>query len=122
MTEIIFNKDQWEFHLKEQRNLCKKLNVDLVPVKPYDMVGLAFPTSGNPFNALRHPPDNYSGWFLWVGEYSDAVDFYKTVHAVHLLDYRSAMIKYLGLPPGYRVQIDDYGYEDIWYDASLLLV
>jgi hypothetical protein len=122
MTDISFDKKRWDFHLEEQKQLCKKVNVELVPVRPFDMVALAFPTSGNPFNALRHPPDNNCGWFLWVGEYSEADDFYKPVHAVHLLDYRPAIMKYLGLPAGYRVQIDDNGYEDIWYDASLLLV
>ena len=121
MTETEFNKDLWDFHVEEQRQLCKKLNVELVPVSPYDMIGLALPASGNPFNGLRHPPDAYSGWFLWAVEYSEADDFYNTVHAAHLLEYRPAVIKYLGLPVGYRFQIDDHGYEDIWYDASLLL-
>ena len=122
MTEIVFDKDRWDYYLDEQRKLCGKLNVDMAPVNPFDMIALAFPTNGNPFNALRHPPGNYSGWFLWAGEYSKADDFFKPVHAAHLLNYRPAMLQYLGLPTGYRVQIDDNGYEDIWYDADLLLV
>ena len=41
---------------------------------------------------------------------------------MHLLEYRPAILKYLGLPTGFRVLINDKGYEDIWFDAALLLV
>jgi len=87
------------------------------------MVGLSMVnTTSNPFHALRHPPDNYSGWFLWTGEWNDSDDFFKPIHAMHLLEYRPMILKYLGLPAGYRIIIDDNGHEDIWLDESLLLV
>ena len=118
-----FDREKWDYFLLEQKNLCKRLKVEWVPIEPFGMVGLSLVnTESNPFHALRHPPDNYSGWFLWTEEWSYATDFFKTVHSIHLLEYRPAILKYLGLPAGYRVLIDDKGYEDIWFDANLLLV
>jgi hypothetical protein len=121
MTDASFDNKKWDSHILEQKNICERLKVEWVPTEPFRMVGLSIANSNSsPFHALRHPPDNYSGWFLWAEEYSVADDFFKTIHAWHLLEYRPEIIKYLGLPAGFRVLIDDKGYEDIWYDVSLL--
>jgi hypothetical protein len=121
MTDALFDNKKWDSHILEQKNICERIKVEWVPTEPFRMVGLSIVNSNSsPFHALRHPPDNYSGWFLWAEEYSEADGFFKTIHAIHLLEYRPEIIKYLGLPAGYRVLIDDKGYEDIWYDESLL--
>ncbi len=120
MTEASFDNKKWDSFILEQKNICERLKVEWVSTEPFRMVGLSIVNSNSsPFHALRHPPANYSGWFLWSEEYNEADDFFKTTHAWHLLEYRPEIIKYLGLPAGYRVLIDDKGYEDIWYDASL---
>jgi hypothetical protein len=33
---------------------------------------------------------------------------------------RQFVLKYLGLPAGWRFQIDEKGYEDVWFDESIL--
>lgn len=49
-------------------------------------------------------------------------DFFKPLHIRHLIEDRPVVLKYLGLPPGWRFQIDDKGYEDIWFDESILKI
>ena len=74
-----------------------------------------------PLNGLRHPPDDgTSGWFLWAGEtWSDAADFFQPLHYWHLSERAPSILPYLALPPGWRFLIAD-GYEDVWFDSSLL--
>lgn len=76
---------------------------------------------GWPLNGLRHPADTGTcGWYVWSGlELSAAADFFAPMHAEHLFESRPESIQYLGLPPGWRFLIAP-GYEDIWYDDSLL--
>lgn len=122
MEEMIaFNKDLWESYLLQQQQLCNRLEVEYVPTEPTQIIGLSEDTSSIPTNGLRHPVEqNTAGWYIWSGEYSLADDFFKPVHAYHLLTTKPELIKYLGLPAGYRFLIDDKGYEDIWFDSSLL--
>jgi len=62
-----------------------------------------------------------NGWYLWRGgEWSDADDFFASLHVEHVGEYLPRIEKYLELPPGHRFLIDDNGYEDVWFDASLL--
>jgi len=120
--DFSFNKIRWDLYVMEQNMVCKKFNVEIVPLEQFAIVGLADERGDITFNALRHPQDNYSGWFLWLGKWSDGKDFFRPVHACHLMETKPQIIKYLGLPPGYRILIDDQGYEDVWFDESLLSV
>jgi hypothetical protein len=74
-----------------------------------------------PLNALRHAPEpGTSGWFIWAGgEISADPDYFVPLHVSHLEEWCPEMVPYLGLPPGWRVLLAP-GYEDVWYDASLL--
>lgn len=74
-----------------------------------------------PINGLRHPPEgDTTGWYIWAGEeLSTATDFFVPLHVVHLDEWCPGAIPYLGLPPGWRFLIAD-GYEDVWFDPSLL--
>jgi hypothetical protein len=87
------------------------------------MVGLSrdFDSRHFPINGLRHPPEGDSvGWYTWSGEsFSEAVDFFVSLHALHLHDWCPEIVKYLGMAPGWRFLIAP-GYEDVWYDANLL--
>ena len=89
----------------------------------YQKVGIAKNVTDGiqPINGLRHPPKgDTSGWHIWAGEtFSDAPDFFAPLHAEHLADWCASVLKYLGLPPGWRFLIAP-GYEDVWYDPGLL--
>lgn len=50
---------------------------------------------------------------------SKAPDFFVPLHIGHLKDWYPSVLKYLGLPPGWRFLIAP-GYEDVWFDAGLL--
>jgi hypothetical protein len=93
-----------------------------IPAKPDLKSGLAVSTKGRiPMNGLRHPVEGgTTGWYIWFGEdFSNDADFFAPMHTSHIYDEYPAVIKLLGLPPGYRFLIAD-NHLDVWYDASLL--
>ena len=109
--------------IRLQKEICKKYNVDWFPTPPDSKIGVSknLRNGEMPINGLRHPPENgTAGWYIWAGEYSDAADFFEPIHVDHLNDFLPLIIKYLGLPPGWRFQINDKGYEDVWFDEKLL--
>lgn len=116
-----FDANLWAFYLLQQEQLCNRLGVAHVPTDPYQIIGMAADTALIPTHGLRHPVGQHTaGWYIWSGEYSPAEDFFKPTHAYHLLTSKPELIKYLGLPAGYRFLIDDQGYEDVWFDSLLL--
>ena len=74
-----------------------------------------------PLNGLRHPPQgDTSGWYIWAGEtLSNAPDFFVALHVEHLKEWCPSVVKYLGLPPGWRFLVAP-GHEDVWFDPGLL--
>lgn len=76
-----------------------------------------------PLNALRHPAtEDVSGWYIWAGEeLSQDPDFFMPLHVDHVDEWCPEILPYLALPPGWRVLLAP-GYEDVWYDGSLLMV
>ena len=42
------------------------------------------------------------------------------IHTLHLYEWKPEIIKYLGLPPGWRFLIAP-GYEDVWFDPNLVI-
>lgn len=110
-------------NLVGQNELCYKLNVEFVESKQDSFIGLSENISSNssPIHGLRHPIENgSSGWYVWAGEYSASENFFKPHCVIHLIEIKPEIIKYLGLPPGYRFLIDNNGFEDIWFDEKLL--
>jgi hypothetical protein len=86
------------------------------------MVGLAECNRGRaePVHGLRHPVSaGTTGWFIWSGELSSADDFFNPIHAKHLETKVPVVVPYLALPPGWRFLVAP-GYEDVWYDETLL--
>ena len=86
-------------------------------------LGIALSTLGQiPINGMRVAPENgTNGWYIWCGEkLSSNADFFDPIHVEHIVKYLPQLQAYLGLPPGYRFLINNNGYEDIWYDSSLL--
>ena len=106
-----------------QLEICRKFAVECAPLNFDLKLGISdnFFSGELPLNGLRHPPEGDAcGWYLWAGEtLSDAPDFFKPLHVSHLVDRRTEIIRYLGLPPGWRFLVGD-DYEDVWFDAALL--
>lgn len=75
-----------------------------------------------PLNALRHPLEgDTSGWYIWAGEeLSEEADFFVPLHVAHLREWCPEILPYLALPPGWRVLLAP-GYEDVWFDDTLLV-
>lgn len=78
-------------------------------------------SGAQPLNALRHRPErDTSGWYVWAGEeLSNDPEFFVPLHISHLAEWCPDLLPYLGLPPGWRVLLVP-GYEDVWFDESLL--
>ena len=108
---------------KLQLETCEKHGADFVASPAHPKVGISKNVKENvyPLNALRHPVEGEtSGWYIWAGEelFTDA-DFFVPLHVSHLPKWCPEILPYLGLPPGWRVLLAP-GYEDVWFDASLL--
>jgi len=116
----------WEKWVEEQRALCVEHDVTWTATDRQMIVGVADNALTNQLhlNGLRlKQSDGTSGWYLWAGtELSDAPDFFKPRCAEHLLDLQPSLLKFLGLPMGYRFIFDDKGFVDIWFDPELLEV
>lgn len=102
---------------------CLRYGVECVEAPPHSKVGIAenVRTGLQPLNGLRHPPEgDTTGWYIWAGpELSTAPGFFLPVHVEHLSEWAPEVIRYLGLPPGWRfLKAGDH--EDVWYDPTLL--
>ena len=105
----------------EQREVCEKFDSELYGIDNSLKVGIALNTLDQmPIHAVRHRDEKgTTGWYIWGGEYSEQEDFYQPLCAEHLIKYCPLIFKYLALAPGYRLIIDNSGYEDVWYDESI---
>jgi hypothetical protein len=106
-----------------QLETCRKYRVECVTCDLNLKLGVSdnFFSGELPLNGLRHPPEaDTCGWYLWAGEeLSTADDFFKPLHVSHLVDRNAAIVRYFGLPPGWRFLVAN-DYEDAWFDSSLL--
>ena len=103
-------------------DICERFEVCPAAPEPQSIVGIAVQTlTQRPVTGLRHPPEgDTNGWYIWCGEFSEADDFFEPLHVEHLKEYLPQVRRYLSLPPGFRFLFDNNGYEDIWFDDSLL--
>lgn len=112
--------DRWRL---DQEAVCDRfaVNWEMAPLGMKAGVALNVRSSLVPLNGLRHPPrGDSSGWYLWAGEeLSEDLDFFVALHVEHLGEWCAAAVPYLGLPPGWRFLVAP-GYEDVWFDESLL--
>ena len=108
---------------EEQRRVCMKYGTDWIPSPSHLKVGIAENVRRglSPINGLRHPPKgDTTGWYIWAGEeMSDASDFFLPLHVSHLYEWCPAILKFLGLPPGWRFLVAG-DYVDVWEDRVLL--
>ena len=103
--------------------VCARFEARFQPPAAGATLGVALPLSGDPLNALRHPEGaSACGWYVWTGDLSDDADFFQPLHVSHIGDIAPRLAPYLALPPGWRVQLGENGYEDVWFDPSRLIV
>jgi hypothetical protein len=126
MVTVPIYQQYIEMHQKviaEQQELCKKYKVEWHPSSPDLKIGISKNISDGtmPVNGLRHSPEgDTSGWYVWAGDYSDSPDLFQPLHIDHLNEHFPLVLKYLGLPPGWRFQIDNKGHEDVWFDEKII--
>ncbi|WP_431163005.1 immunity protein Imm33 domain-containing protein [Flagellimonas beolgyonensis] len=119
--------DEWIKIEEQQRVVCQLNKVDWKPIDGSKLVAIneSIYNAIEPINGLRHPAEgNATGWYIWSGGEipQGQDDFFKPIHVEHLIEDLPDCLKYLGLPFGWRFQIDRKGYEDIWYDSELLKI
>lgn len=109
--------------IDQQRNLCKKYGAQYVEAPDNLKVGIAENVKSGllPINGLRHPAQgDTTGWYIWAGEeLSNETDFFQPLHVSHLKEWCPQILKFLGLPPGWRFLLAGEC-EDVWEDPSLL--
>jgi hypothetical protein len=106
----------------EQMKLCQKYGTTFYESPGFLKVGISrtVKDGARPINGLRHPQEgDTTGWYIWGGQYSNDPDFFIPLHVEHLQEWCPMVLKYLGLPPGWRFLITE-NYEDVWKDESLL--
>jgi hypothetical protein len=106
----------------EQRRICEKYGVELVPAPGEMKVGISMTVKEGllPINGLRvEPVGDTTGWYIWAGpEISDDPDFFVPLHVAHLETWCPQAIPFLQLPPGWRFLCGP-GTEDVWFDPEL---
>jgi hypothetical protein len=66
------------------------------------------------------PEHGTCGWYIWGGgEFPQDPEFFQALHVEHLSEYCAQLLPFLALAPGWRVLLAP-GYEDVWYDETLL--
>lgn len=111
--------------IQMQKSVCSEHNAVFTPSPSTMKLGIdaSIETGARPINGLRHPPEgDTTGWYIYAGTTIDSdPDFFKPLHVEHVAEWCPAVQKYLGLPAGWRFLLDG-DYEDVWFDASLLVV
>ena len=107
-----------------QKTICNRYGATYFPSSFNQLIGIAkksFDGLIMPINGLRHPVEieHSSSWFIWARDYKEEDDFFEPIHIYHLLELCPKVIRYLGLPPGWRFLFDNV-YEDVWFDETLL--
>jgi hypothetical protein len=110
---------------EEQKTICDLYGVELYESPAHLKVGISYNSKNRklfPINGLRHTPkDDTTGWYIWAGdEFSTNPNFFVPLHVEHIIEWRPEILKYLGLPPGYRFLIGENNYVDVWFDENLL--
>ena len=107
-----------------QRSLCQHYGV-LYAASPESLkIGVAagVRTGMRPLHGMRYQPKaDTTGWYVWAGEFLDSEEFFKPLHVGHLHDWEPSLHRFLGLAPGWRfLLVPEEGYEDVWFDETLL--
>jgi hypothetical protein len=108
---------------EEQRAVCDRFGIepDYPDAGSKLGVGRTVANGIQSVNGLRHRPENgTNGWYIWTSEdFPSGDDAFLPLHIEHIADHLPSVEHYLALPAGWRFLIAD-GYEDVWYDDTLL--
>lgn len=106
-----------------QKTICQKYGTDYFESPLSLKVGISrnVREGALPLNGVRYQPEgDTSGWYIWGGEeFSEDPDFFVPLHISHLNEWNDLILKYLGLPPGWRFLVTE-DYEDVWFDEQLI--
>jgi hypothetical protein len=117
----LIDYNSWSSHIEKQKEVCAKYNSNWKPINYKLKIGTSVDLNLDPLNGMREKAENgTTGWLIWSGEFSENKDFFKPLCSEHLLQIRPQIIKYLGLDVGFRILIDNDGYEDVWFDGNIL--
>jgi len=109
--------------MDDQRAVCGQHGVPFFPSLAEENVGIAKNVrhGAMPIHGPRLQPESgTTGWFIWAGEVmSHEPDFFVPLHVSHLDNWCPQVVKFLGLPPGWRFLVAGE-YEDVWEDLNLL--
>lgn len=106
---------------KQQEELCGRFATAVMESPDELKVGISknVREGAFPINGVRVQPENdTTGWYLWVGEWSDDPDFFVPLHVKHLAEWCPVVIPYLLLPTGWRFQLAP-NHEDVWLDETV---
>ncbi|MDP2656448.1 MAG: hypothetical protein Q8P11_02690 [bacterium] len=106
----------------EQHQVCLLYGAQCLEVSDDLIVGVSEGVRKGilPIHGLRYMyKDSMAGWFLWTGEWKDDVNFFQPLHVRHLHETAPALVKYLGLAPGWRFLWTPKK-DEVWFDTSLL--
>jgi hypothetical protein len=108
---------------ERQMAACERAGVKPTFLSASDRIAIArdFDPERFPINGLRHPAhDNMCGWYIWSGDdLSDDPEHFEVICYGHLLDDSVPWLEYLALPSGWRF-LAAPGYEDAWWDETLI--
>jgi len=107
----------------EQTKICEKYQSAVVPCYENEIIALAVESIGKqPTYGTRIRPKSGEkvAWFFYSGENTQETDFFKPVHIHHVKELMPELEKYLCLDFGYKIIIDDRGYEDVWRESEMI--
>ena len=112
--------------VNQQKDFCGTYNVDLESAKLDQLVVVSEDVfNGALVEGVRYDSsDNMSGWWLTSKSYSGNTDDLKLEHISHIYEKRKDLIKFLGLPFGFKFFQEKYvsenSPEDVWFDEDVL--
>lgn len=102
----------------EQQALCARAGADYVAPTFDQMIVISDGViEGDAAEGVRYPsPEHMSGWWITTDRFNDDIKTLKTVHRQHVAINRPDLVKYLGLPFGYRFHGPT---DDVWADEKI---
>lgn len=103
----------------EQHSVCSKVGADFTTSRFEQLIVISDGVlEGEASEGVRYPsPEHMSGWWITTDQYNGDTKSLKTVHAQHVAVNRPDLVKYLGLPNGYRFHELT---NDAWFDEKVV--
>lgn len=104
----------------EQQAVCAKAAVAYAVPSFDQMIVISDGVlEGDPTKGVRYPsPEHMSGWWLTNDRFDGDVKSLKTAHIQYVAVNRPDLVKFFGLPSGYRFYSPT---NDIWLDKKIIV-